>query len=485
LINKNERPATKIAVKQSNFIILFIEVIYACLLINFADNFGMSFGFPGSLVIIVAFTAIVYAIVKSRCLSIDRIAYKILLCGLFVGPLVGLHIIISKIFLEVLGYLVATTLSLLIIIFMIVFTPYKKLIRLFLEKFIYQGKYDYQNVLAELCQGLTVIIELDQLSEYLIHVIVQTIDAKKIAFFQEDTDGPGYIIKAGLGIDPGFQQLRLDDNSLIMKRLKQNSGMLIKSELYQFEDAGAVEKLFAPFSAMDAEIVIPLSLQDHLIGIIVLSAKASEEIYNQGDIDVLEIFALEASKALEHARVYSQAIVDNVSRVFNQNYFLMRLREEIARSKRYLRPISLLFIAVEESRPSADPETKRLLLKAIGLLLKTKVRNVDVLARYGNKLFAVILPETGTTQDKQADLMLAKHKQDTLLVANRISQGIENFSGEYKGRIVGLNACIGVACFHGEDKQFSEDSFISQVETALAMAKKNRENKIVCFEREK
>jgi len=485
-IKKSEVKQSGIALKQSRFIILGIGFIDVCLLMNFAINFGMSFNFIGALLMLLSFLSIAYAIVKFRCLGFDQILYQCLLTVLFVGPLIGLHIIISKLLLSMIGFLGGTTGSLLIIIFIILFSPYKQFIRVFLRKIVYKGKYDYQNVLAELSQGLTIIIELDQLCDYLIDVIIQTINPRKIAFFQEDIDVGGYIIKASAGIDSALlQNLRISADSQILQRLPENSGMLIKSDLKQIENFEAVEKIFEPASAIDAEIIIPLRLKNRLIGFITLGAKSSGEIYNQGDIAVLEVFAKEASKALEHARVYSQAIIDNGSKLFNQNYFLMRLREEIARAKRYSRPISLLFIALEDPQANADIETERLLLKAIGLLLKTKVRNVDVLARYGNKIFAVILPETGLSQENQADNVDSKHKQTTILVADRIIQGIESFSAEYKGKTVGLNACIGVACFNGEDKQFSEESFISQAETALRMAKDNGKNKIVCFEREK
>ena len=72
-----------------------------------------------------------------------------------------------------------------------------------------------------------------------------------------------------------------------------------------------------------------------------------------------------------------------------------------------------------------------------------------------------------------------------MLVANRISNGIENFSGEYEVEKVGIDSNIGIACFDGENKQFTEENFVSQAETALNLAKKSNKNKIVCFEREK
>ncbi len=485
-IKKRGLKYSGIALKQSRFIILSVSFINICFLTNFAINFGMSFNFIGSLLMLLSFISIAYAIVKFRCLSFDRMIYKILLLFLFVAPLLFLHIIISKLFLNSFGLLFASTFSLIIIIFVVLFFPYKEIIRKFLNRNIYRGKYDYQNVLADLSQGLTVIIEFDQLCDYLIDVIVQTIDAKNIALFQEDIDNGDYIIKSSTGIDSDIcKHTIIQKNCLLVQNLQQNSAILIKSELNQNIAKHSLDALFEPVSAVNGEIILPLRLKDRLIGIIVLSDKSTEEIYNQGDIDVLKIFASEASKALEHARVYSQAITDNVSKVFNQNYFLMRLREEIARSKRFLRPISLLFISLEDLQiDDQDIEAERLLLQAIGLLLKTKVRNIDIIARYGNKMFAVILPETVLNKDQMED-KLKKHKQDTMLVANRISNGIKNFSGEYKGKTVGLDSNIGISCFDGENKQFTEENFVSQADTALSLAKKSKKNKIVCFEREK
>jgi diguanylate cyclase (GGDEF)-like protein len=476
LIKKSKTKLSLIARRQFNAIIISMIIIYGCLLMNFSLNFGMLFNFSGSFLMLLAFAMIGYAIVHFRNLEINRIIYQFLFAAFFGLPLLALHIFISIFLVGTLGYILSTTVSLAVIVFITLFAPYKKTIQNLLKRFIYQGNYDYLNVLRDVSQGLSSIIELDQLCEQLVNIISQTVSPEQVALFYADDENESYFIKSSIGIDAQQQNdLHLERENGLVFYLKENDRPLIKGELAQFEKAEIVDQLFEGVSKIAAEVVIPLKIKNRLIGFMCLSQKTSRNIYNQADIDELVFFAAEASKALEHARVYSEAIVDNLTKVFNQNYFLMRLREEIARSKRYGHLISLLFIDFKV----LDND---LILKAVGLLLKTKVRNVDVLGRYSQQMFAVILPQTAKDNDDLEQAM-AKHKKDTMLVAERIMQGIEEFKSIHKGKKVKLDARIGLSCFDGQDKQFTEDLFIEQAEQALAKAHRARTHKVVCFER--
>ena len=288
----------------------------------------------------------------------------------------------------------------------------------------------------------------------------------------------GFFIKSSLGIGADIQKdLFIKPGALLVDCLRNSEGLIVKSELLQFERSQKVDDCFSLLLAVAAEVIIPLKIGDRLIGFISLSEKTSNDIYSQEDINALTFFAVEAAKALEHSRVYAEAIVDRATKTFNKNYFLMRLREEIARSKRYQRPISLLFVQLNDLKDE-------LLLKAAGLLLKTKIRNVDVLGRYSDSVFAIILPETAAGQNDSPQA-LEKHKEDTMLVANRISQGIDGFVSSHEGKEVKLSANIGVCCFDSQDKQFTEDDFIKDTAAALVKARQSESTKIFCSERKK
>ncbi len=485
LVQKSSMDTSVLAKRQINFIVFSICLICAGLGLNFLASFGLNVYLFGSPLLCVAFISMSYSITRYRSLELDLIVNKTLLSLMFVGPLLVLHILISAFFLEKLGYLFSTTFSLLLVISMVIFTPYKKLAQKLAERLVYRGKYDYQKVLSELCQGLNSILDYDQLFDRIIHIIVQTLDVEEMAIFLKDDAANAFCLKASYGINQdSHKDFTLSIDEAIVKRMKKEAKILLKEELRQFEDIESVEQEFRKISIIGAELVAPLFFRDRLLGFIVLSRKRTGNIYNQGDIDVLNTFAIEAAKSIEHVRLYSEAIVDNITKVFNQNYFLMRLREEIARSKRYGHPISLMFLDVDTSggqQNEVDPQMQELLLKGLGLLLKAKVRNVDILALYKKQQFAIILPETTRPEKADDEEKINRHYEDTMLVAERLCKGVENFKNEYKGKTITVNFNMGVACFDGRDKLLTEETFIALAQKALAQAREKGTNKIVCF----
>ena len=485
LIGKSSMDTSILAKRQIKFIVLSVCVICFALCLNFFAGFGFNVYLLGSPLLCIAFICMSYSITRYRALELDLIVNNTILSLMFVGPLLISHILLSAFFLKMLGYLFATTFSLLLIVSMVLFTPYKKLVQRAVEKLIYRGKYDYQKVLSELCQGLNAILDFDQLFDRIIHIVVQTLDVEEMAIFLKDDERNVLCLKASYGIDyDRHRDFTLSLDEPIVQRMKKEAKILLKEELRQFEDIKNVEKEFKQISILGAELIAPLFFRDHLLGFIVLNRKKTGNIYNQGDIDVLNTFRIEAAKAIEHVRLYSEAIVDNTTKVFNQNYFLMRLREEIARSKRYGHPISLMFLDVDTIGTQVnelDSYMQELLLKGLGLLLKNQVRNVDILALYKKRQFAIILLETARNKEANEHGKESQHYLDTMLVAERLCKSIRNFKNEYKGKTITVDCNMGIACFDGVDKMLTEETFIDCTQRALAQAREKGTNKIVCF----
>jgi diguanylate cyclase (GGDEF)-like protein len=92
--------------------------------------------------------------------------------------------------------------------------------------------------------------------------------------------------------------------------------------------------------------------------------------------------------------------------------FHQALTLEGKRSRRYGRPITLIYIDVDNFKHLNDHyghATGDELLKTIGMTLETSVRSTDMAARLGGDEFAVLLPET---DEANAGIIVAKLRQN-------------------------------------------------------------------------
>lgn len=93
-----------------------------------------------------------------------------------------------------------------------------------------------------------------------------------------------------------------------------------------------------------------------------------------------------------------------VDRVFADGYYLEKLREEILRAKRYKHALSAILIDVDSFSAINERLTTeggdRLLVTIVEVVKKT-IRTVDILARYANDQFLVVLPNTNKREAQE------------------------------------------------------------------------------------
>jgi diguanylate cyclase (GGDEF)-like protein/putative nucleotidyltransferase with HDIG domain len=110
-----------------------------------------------------------------------------------------------------------------------------------------------------------------------------------------------------------------------------------------------------------------------------------------------ELVEMALASADARSRLAEQAATDPLTGLPNRRVFNERLREEVARARRYGRPLSLVLIDLDHFKQINDGlghETGDRVLRGVAARLSALGRNVDLLARIGGEEFAWILPET-------------------------------------------------------------------------------------------
>lgn len=255
--------------------------------------------------------------------------------------------------------------------------------------------YDFHN-LFQISLHLTSILDLDNLiNSYLNTLIGQMRIKNAFLYLHEDKNSTALTLMRSKGIsEEELSKLQFETTDRIIKEIREkNQPVIIADELTSLQE---IEK----FRMLDAEVIAPLIHSHRLMGILILGMKINGEPYNQTDVEMVTLITNIVAVAIANARLYERvketSITDDLTSLYNYRYFRIRLRDEVFRSQRTNRPISLVILDVDNFKNYNDTLGHMAgdkVLKLIAKILKSCIRDTDVAARYGGEEFCVILPE--------------------------------------------------------------------------------------------
>ncbi len=183
---------------------------------------------------------------------------------------------------------------------------------------------------------------------------------------------------------------------------------------------------------------IPVTAAGKLYGMLVVGNNEKDFIFADDEKELLKVFAKQISIAVENDMLVKKSkelvIKDEVTCLYNYNYMKSRLDEEIKRALVYQRPCGYLMVDMDDFKDFSAANgfgKAEMLLKELGVILKSSVTEIDKVGRLCDDKFGIILPE--------------KNKRQAAHVAEEVRKKIEDGLGKIIKADKKLTVSIGVS----------------------------------------
>jgi len=157
--------------------------------------------------------------------------------------------------------------------------------------------------------------------------------------------------------------------------------------------------------------------------------------------------------------------VDSLTGLFNRTFFFAAIDREIARSARSGRGFCLLMMDLDELKAINDRLghfTGDRVLRGVGEVILSGVRQIDTAARYGGDEFVVLLPETDPT--------------GAFVLAEKIRLGVGGMEVDLPGDVARPSLSIGVVTYPDDGR--NADELIISADGAMYASKRAGKDRV-------
>ena len=174
------------------------------------------------------------------------------------------------------------------------FRPLYDWLRKTTDTFLFKGEYRPQELMADISDVLSRTLDLDKVIDTLKKQINQALRVEKMEVIVLEGESQ----KINDSLKKIIVHFKKQKEVLVLEEIKRK-----RAEKVRFDKSFLLIK---ELEKLKAALVVPLFLKEKLVGLFLLSAKKSGDMFTNEDVKTLEAIAGQAAIAIENARLYEE-----------------------------------------------------------------------------------------------------------------------------------------------------------------------------------
>lgn len=318
----------------------------------------------------------------------------------------------------------------------------------------------------EIAQTASTTLNLDEVLSLVAGKVRNMIGCSTCCIFLLDADSLTLRARMAVGVnDRYFEDATADVGRGLTGMVARTGEGLVAA--YTPDDL-KFRRLYMQLIELQSVMVTPIAHNGKLIGTINLYDMRADA-FTKEDLRLLSSVAPQVGQAVQNSMLFEEtresALTDVLTGLHNARYMLLHLEQELSRARRSMRPVSILGLDLDNFKPINDTfghQQGDEVLRELGRLFISQVRDYDVVCRYAGDEFVIILPDSDRAEAQET--------------AQRIKDAVDAYDPNFHhDQPIRIGVSIGVATFPADGVDVR--SLISQADAAMYADKRERKSK--------
>lgn len=328
------------------------------------------------------------------------------------------------------------------------------------------------SALYQLNQTMVTAPDLNVLFDRILQVVVETLGCDQIVLLQYNPGDCQLEIVKTMGLNhDALRDVRFGFDQGITGQAAQT---LRQIHVKDVEKDPRYLNYHGQVATRGSFVSTPMVVKGHLVGVINLH-KRGTDAFSSSELKLIQAIANQAAMAVENAQLVEKARelsnIDDLTGLANRRHFQEILKREVAQARRFSSSFSVLMCDIDHfdhynsknGRMRGDA-----LLRQVGQMLVNNTRGIDLVCRFSNEEFVILLPKT----NKQGGIATAEKLRKCIL-DEKFEGGPQQPGGQ-------LTVSFGVTEFPLDSKNIYE--LLNLADRALYAAKREGRNRTVAWE---